>query len=120
MEALKTWFCQFEELVDLYKIKPEDMWDMDEKHYCLGVTDKKRTIGGTCTKYSLKKSPGSREWVSSMKTVSVERKKLPPLVIFTGKSCQLTWLPTKDNSNYHYTTSDNAWTSDDISLKWLQ
>ena len=88
IEALKTWFDRFKEFVDLHKIKPENMWNMDENGCCLGITDNQRVIGGACTKCSIKKSPESREWVSSVNAVSAEGKKLPLLIIFAGKSCR--------------------------------
>lgn len=53
VETLKTWLGQFQDLVELYKIKPENIWNMDENGFFLGITDNQRIIRGTCTKCSL-------------------------------------------------------------------
>lgn len=96
------------------------MWNKDENCCCLGVTDNQIVIGETYTNCSPKKSSNSMKWVSFIETISAEGEKLPSLIIFAGKSCQPTWFPTKDNPNFRYTTSENAWTSNDMSLKLRQ
>lgn len=57
--------------------------------------------------------------MSVIECVSAAGRKLRCVAIFKGQGLQTTWFPA-EIPNWLYTTSENAWTSQEIGLEWLQ
>ena len=86
-------------------------------------------INGLCVrssdiKVALLKYPESRIWTTIIECISATGQHLPPLVIFKGKDVQQQWF-SDDNKDldtlkdWTFTTSENGWTSNDITIEWL-
>lgn len=63
--------------------------------------------------------PGNREWVTTVETVNALGWTMPPLIIFKGIRYIESWFydtPT----DWRIEVSPNGWTTDAISLGWLQ
>ena len=115
-ERLAGWFILFEKTVKTYKIEHQDIYNMDEKGFAMGVQSKMRVI---CSKNQrpLRTSDGNREWVSLIECVNILGDILKMWVIFKGKYQQKSWMETLDDG--HITTSENGWTNNEIGLSWL-
>jgi DDE superfamily endonuclease len=120
-EILREWYALFEQKFRTKAIRPEDIWNMDETDLILGLCLNGRVIGSSRTKRTYKKTPAaSREWVTVVEAISAAGIALRPLVIFKGKSLQSSWFIRDSIPDWHYTTSDNAYASNIIGLKWLE
>jgi hypothetical protein len=93
---------------------------MDETGIALGVCTNSQVIAQAGKRKAYVKTPGDREWVSIIETVSATGQKLRCMVIFKGKSLQTTWFPSDTVPDWWYTTSENGWTSIEIGSQWLQ
>jgi len=73
---------------------------------------------GKCRVYV--KAPHNREWVSILEAISAGGQSIRPLVVFKGQNLQSSWFPEVDVPDWHYTTSENGWTSNKTGLEWLR
>jgi hypothetical protein len=101
-------------------IRVEDIWNMDETGIALGVCTNSQVIARAGKRKAYIKTPGDREWVSILETISAAGQKLRCMVIFKGKSLQTTWFSSNFVPDWLYTTSENGWTSHLIGSEWLK
>jgi hypothetical protein len=102
------------------KVKPENIYNVDETGIALGVCRSTTVIGSTQTSSTLLKRAENREWVTVIETISALGNKLRPLVIFKGKNVQSSWFHLNDVPDWLFATSINGWTSNDLGMKWLR
>lgn len=93
---------------------------MDETGIALGVCTNSQVIARAGKRKAYVKTPGDREWVSILETISATGQKLRCIVIFKGQSLQTTWFPSDLVPDWLYTTSQNGWTSNEIGSEWLR
>lgn len=120
-EILSAWFQLFEKTMEENQILAEDLYNMDEKGFALGVQGSLRVM---CPK---KEKPvvvqdGNRTWVSIIEGVSAAGALLPPLIIFKAKMLQNSWeeAMTKTECNGVITFSDNGWTNNELGFLWFE
>lgn len=77
-------------------------------------------IGTAATKRSYVSRPETREWVSVIDCVGALGHVLTPLLIYKGKAVQQQWFMPGETPDFVYTTSDNAFTTNEIGLRWLR
>ncbi|PVH81736.1 DDE-domain-containing protein, partial [Cadophora sp. DSE1049] len=114
-------------VVTKYSIKPENIWNFDEKGFIMGYCSSVKRImtleaykSGRVTKA---KQDGSREFVSCLACVSALGKWIPPLLIYRGDSKELqnTWVQdVKPGDKCYFSISENGWSSIAMGMKWLQ
>lgn len=119
-DSLRTFFELFRRVRKEYKVADEDIWNMDETGLALGSSAHQQVLGRSATSRTYKKSPENREWVSTVETISAAGRSIPCLVIFKGKNIQSSWFEADSVPDWHYTTSERGWTSNDIGKRWLQ
>jgi hypothetical protein len=98
----------------------DDIYNLDKTGLALGVCTNSQVLASSRKKRAYNKMPGNREWVSILECISATGSKTRPLVIFKGKHAQTTWFQDNEIQDWIYTTSENGWTSDKISLHWLE
>jgi hypothetical protein len=89
--TVKEFYNLLEELVRVYNIPPENIWNMDEKGVQLGVGGSIAAIVDRDHR-TANIEDGNREHVMIIETVSADGKTLNPSVIFQGKRLNGTWL----------------------------
>lgn len=85
----------------------------------MGLTSTSRVV--TRAEYYGKRKllqPGNREWVTAIECIS-HNDALPPVIIFKGKVFIQGWFSTAP-PEWRFHMSSNGWTTDQISLDWLQ
>ena len=115
-----NWFSQLNALIMKKAITPTHTWNMDETGNALGPCANQTIVGTTDTKRSYVSTAEDREWVSVIECISALGKSLVPLVIFKGKHVQSQWFIPGKTPDWVYTSSANAYTSNDIGLQWLR
>ena len=86
----------------------------------MGVCSNQRVIGATDKKRSYRKMPENRDWVTIIEACSAEGQYTSPLVLFKGKELQSTWFPKEIPSDWYFRCTENAFTSNQVGLDWLQ
>ena len=86
-EKIEAWFELFARVMIEYDIQLEDLYNMDEKGFAMGILGSLQVI---CSKHeraqkALITQCGNREWVSLLETVSATGKILKPWIILKGK-----------------------------------
>jgi hypothetical protein len=78
-------------LVTEFKIKPKDMYNMDEKGIQLGIGQRTLVLVDRDQKTVQQVEDGNRELVTVIETVCADGSFLPPSVIYKGKKRDLEW-----------------------------
>lgn len=85
----------------------------------MGVCSNQRVLGQSTTKRSYVKTPENRDWVTIFEACSIDGHIINPLVLFKGKELQSTWFPPETPSNWHFRCTENAFTTNKVSMDWL-
>jgi 4-hydroxybenzoate polyprenyltransferase len=103
-------------------IKPENRWNMDESGIMEGQGSNGLVLGSKETRAIQRRDPGSRAWTSFIECISATGKRLPPLVIFKGKSVQAQWFPRnlEPFQGWKFTATEKGWTDDDTCHEWMR
>ena len=120
-ELIKNWFTCVQETIQKYGILEQDIYNMDETGFQMGVASTSKVICGSETRDSHARSiqPGNREWITIIVAINATGSVLPPQIIFAGKKHQSQWYSAIPE-DYRISMSDNGWTNDAIGLEWLQ
>ena len=120
-ELIKNWFTCVQETIQKYGILEQDIYNMDETGFQMGVASTSKVICGSETRDSHARSiqPGNREWITIIIAINATGSVLPPQIIFAGKKHQSQWYSAIPE-DYRISMSDNGWTNDGIGLEWLQ
>ena len=120
-KLIKAWFARVQETIEKYGIMKENIYNMDETGFQMGVASTTKVVCGSETKQSHARAlqPGNREWVTAIVAVNAMGWSLPPQIIFAAAKHQSLWyhdLPEK----YVLSVSQNGWTTDKLGIEWLQ
>ncbi len=115
---LQGWFELFQQTKTRFQIQEEDIYNMDEKGFMMGVVAKLKVIISKYDKNKYMTQCGNREWVSLIKCVSMDGRALKPWVIFKAKLIQKAWKESLPDG--YITVSENGWTNNQIGLLWLE
>jgi hypothetical protein len=118
-EHLREFFQRQEKIRSNYSLLPEDIWNMDEHGLQLGVCSNARVLAEEGKKHPYMQTPENREWATIIEAVNAAGEKVRPAVIFRGVYLQTTWFPPNLTADFCFTTSPNAWTSNEIAINWL-
>ena len=119
--VIQPWFDLVRRTIDENGIQPEDIYNFDETGFAMGLiaTSKVITRAGYYGRRSLLQ-PGNREWVTSIECASATGFVLPPCIIFKSTTYQqYAWFDDIPD-DWRIEISQNGWTTDDISLRWLE
>ena len=117
-EILSDWFHLFRKTLDECEVLDEDIYNMDEKGFMLGVIGKVKVMISRHEKKQYMTQYGNREWVSIIEAVSATGKVIRPFIIFKGVNQQKAWHDAYPEASI--ACSLNGWTDNEIGLGWLQ
>ena len=120
-ELIKNWFNCVQETIQKYGISEQDIYNMDETGFQIGVASTAKVVCGSETRDSHAKfiQPGNREWITIIIAINASGSVLPPQIIFAGKKHQSQWYSAVPKE-YRISMSDNGWTNDGLGFEWLQ
>lgn len=118
---LKNWFKRVYETIQKYGILEQDIYNMDETRFQIGVISTAKVICGSEIRESHAKAlqPGNREWVTTIEAINTAGWIIPPQIIFSGKYHQSKWYSAIP-SDYLLSVSENGWTNNNLGFDWLQ
>ncbi|KAJ5568130.1 hypothetical protein N7450_001957 [Penicillium hetheringtonii] len=119
-KIIQEWFNLVQTTIQQYGILADDIYNFDETGFAMGLCATHKVIARS--EYYGRRSvlqPGNREWVTAIESISASGWALPPTLIFKGKQYNQAWFKELPY-NWRFEVSANGWTSDKISLRWLQ
>lgn len=119
---IQGWFNLVRNMIAKYGIVEEDIYNFDETGFAMGLTGTSRVVTTTDRRNRpTQLQPGSREWATSIETISATGWCLPPMLILKGKVHLSTWYEHCDiPPDWMISLSPNGWTSDELGLVWLK
>jgi hypothetical protein len=121
-KVITAWFLTLQGAIKDHQITAERMWNMDELGNALGPSHNQTVVGSSSVRPHSTPvvRPTDREWVTTIECANALGEVIPPLIIFKGKETQLQWFdPVQVPEDWQFTTSKNAYTTNDIGLQWL-
>ena len=82
--VFQRWFDLFLEQMNKYKIKPRNVYNMDEKGYAMGMIGKPRVIVSKHEQVAYMMRDGSRKWVTLLECVAMDGDMIGVQFIFKG------------------------------------
>ncbi|KAI0997886.1 hypothetical protein K3495_g10303 [Podosphaera aphanis] len=114
-DAISRYYNTFYEVKQRSEIQDADVWNVDEVGMASGVISNGTLIAPA----TIKKAPQTREWVTVIESVSMNGKKIRPLIIFRGEDLENSWFE-EETPEFFCTTSSDGWTSNKIGMNWLR
>jgi hypothetical protein len=123
--AYEEFFRLLRQVVDVKKIKPCNITNMDEHGMQELNTISGTVIGNSLANRALVTSSSATTWVSIIEAGTAEGKRLTPVVIFTGASLQGQWFPPAEELQHQYPGwkfdhSITGWSNSQIAVKWFK
>jgi DDE superfamily endonuclease/Tc5 transposase DNA-binding domain len=120
-EKVTEWFDSVKEVIREYKIKPENMYNMDETGFSIGSTQAGHVVVDDTVQSQFQAQPGRQEWVTVLECICGDGSTVAPLVIFKGENGSTGWVQSPEvPGNWRFSASQNGWTSNQHGLEWLR
>jgi hypothetical protein len=119
-ENARRWFDIVEAMQEGYSYRPDDIWNMDKSGFGIGEEQAFKVLVFLDSTQKHWVVGGKQEWVTDIECISAAGKALAPLIIFKGSALNLRWLTEQSPQGWHFATSKNVWTSNDLGLAWLK
>nr|GAT54268.1 DDE-domain-containing protein [Mycena chlorophos] len=118
--AVHEYFTILAATIEKYNIKPQNMYNMDEKGIRLGaatriavIVDRDQSEIRNIT------GPGERDMLTAVECLPAEGPAMRPMIIYQGKKCDRTW--SNDNlCNAAVAASENGWTDQELGSLWME
>jgi len=111
LDIIAEHFRRVQNLIQSHDILSDDIWNTDETGIAVGLRSNGYVISGKGKRRVYVKAPQNREWMSIVEAISAGGRSTRPLVVFKGQNLHSSWFPEVDVPDWHYTTSENGWTS---------
>ena len=119
---IDAWFKLVKETKAKYGIHDNDIHNFDETGFQMGIIGSMKVVTGSerCTRPTLTQ-PGDREWVMVIQSICAAGHATPPFIIYKGRVHISAWYKeTLIPHNWKLSVSENGWTNNVLSLKWLK
>jgi hypothetical protein len=91
-ETLSNWFKLVQETCEKYGIVPEDIYNMDETGFMMGIAATAKVMVRRGKHDRFVSQPGNRQWATVVGCISGAGEVLPPWFFFKGKQHLLTGM----------------------------
>ena len=120
-DKINGFFDYLQLLFEQHHYRPQDVYNMDETGFIMGQNGNQYVLTRSQHKTIYKQSAQiSGESLTVVKCISAVGKALKPLVLFKGAYVQTQWFDDAGAPDWHFATSENAWTSHDINERWFK
>lgn len=123
----RSWFDLLYAKLNQYDVAPHNIYNMDEKGFLLGVTQRRKRASSRQLwddkKVTAAIQDGSREWITILGCVCADGSSVDPCIIFEGKAgLRDEWVSRLDDGKHQFffTSSPSGWTNDKLGLAWLE
>ena len=104
-----------------YKIKPENIYNMDETGFSIGSIQATHVVIDDTIKAQFQAQPGRQKWVTALECICGDGSAVAPLVIFKAEKGSTSWAQSPEiPGNWRFSGSQNGWTSNRHGVEWLR
>ena len=122
------YFSLLHQKIEEYKVKPGDIYNIDEKGFLAGITGRSKRVFNRRMwerkEVTAGLQDGSREWVTLLACICADGSALPPSLIFqsTSGDLQASWVEDikEGEHSVFVTSSPSGWTNNEIGVAWLK
>ena len=119
-ERLKQWFDDLNDTITKFKVRPENIYNMDESGFSIGEVEASRCIIDAYVRQQFQKAtPGRQEWVTSVECICTDGTSIPPLIMFKAESLSRAWIPASIHRSWCFSYNSKGYTSNQHGLEWL-
>jgi len=118
--TLKDYFAKLLRLIRTRKIQPEDIFNMDEKGFIIGMSSKAKVICRTGRRPPWVMKDGTREMLTVIECCCAALYVLPSFVIFKGAAHYMGCHTETSDPEKNFAYSPNGWTDNKLGLEWLR
>jgi len=120
IEGLERWFRKLKAVRDEYGILDQDIHNMDETGFRIGVRRKHKVITRIATKRQYQSDPDNRDYITSIESISAAGEVHAPLLILKASSLLERWIVDELDDNTALQYSETGYSNDEINLVWLR
>lgn len=118
---IKAWFELVQNTKAKYGIVDEDIYNLDETGFIMGMIVSQSFITGSDKQGKSKKiQPGNREWVTLIQGVGATGKRIPAFLIFAGKVLVSICFTEELPRDWVIQVSPTGWTNNNLALDWFR
>jgi hypothetical protein len=116
------YFAKLEKAIKKRKIKPKNIWDMDEKGFRLSCGKRMRRVVARFQKREAgSKEARQRESLTVIECINTEGKYVEPTVIYEGTAGPLCgWFREEREHDFWYGNSKSGFNNTAIMIEWIQ
>ena len=114
---IKDYFQKLDKVLKKYALKPENMYNMDEKRFLLGYKNRARVIVRNRRQMPTETQDGSRDWITVVECTSAGQFMLPPMIIYKRKGIYRGWTSSVDDVEALFAHSNKEFITDNLALE---
>ncbi|KAE8213290.1 hypothetical protein CF319_g9184 [Tilletia indica] len=119
-ENLSWWFKKLENVVKKQGILPDDIWNVDEIGFRIGIGKSQWIITLCPSREAHLASETNRETLTCIEAVSAVGAHISPMVIISANQHTEGWIKNDLPGDTLLAVSENGYTDDILALKWIK
>ena len=110
---IKDYFKKLQAVIAKYRIRDENMWNMDEKGFILGKTNRTKVMARTGQQSPRTTHNGTRKLITIIKVCGAKQGMLPPMVVFKDTAHYKGWYTeVTEETHAYFAYSPKGYTTD--------
>ena len=120
-EAIQKWYDMLQEIIIKYGIVPEDISNVDETGFRVGVGRSHKVIISTQNKNkkAYTADPDDRQYITVVECIQAGGSVIPPMIIQQGKNHLERSFPAGLDDTVLCAVSSTGYLNDELALQWL-
>ena len=115
---IKDYFKKLQAVIAKYRIRDENMWNMDEKGFILGKANRAKVMACAGRLPPRTTHDGTRELITVIEACGAKQGMLPPMVVFKGTAHYKGWYTeATEETHAYFAYSPKGYTTDEIGLQ---
>lgn len=120
IEGLNKWFKKLKAVREQYGIIDQDIHNMDETRFRIGVSRQHKVIikANSARRYLV--DPDNQDYITSIESIAADDTTHAPMLVLKASSLLEKWVVNELNNNTALAYSNTGYSNDDINLAWLR
>jgi len=119
LASLRDYFRKLARLIRKHNLRPEDIFNMDEKGFIIGRSARAKVICRAGRRPPRVTQDGTREMLTVIECCCAAQYMTPSFVIYKGIAQYMGWHFETSDPDAMFACSPNGWTDDELGLEWL-
>jgi hypothetical protein len=119
---IRNWFTLVANTIAKYGIRSNDIYNVDETGFLMGMIASGMVVTGTDRRGKPKSvQPGNGEWITVIQAINADGWAVQPFIIGAGQYHLANWYRESNlPGDWAITTTQNGWTDNKAGLEWLK